>query len=187
MIVTAVAGSVILAVVLTLLAARGFGLLPPPGSTEIASAADEFVRVGVASVTASSVLPAAGDVTYEAMNLIDGRAETAWNEGARGAVGESVELRLVQEEPVARVLVWNGYQKGDQFERNGRVRTLLIEAGQRRFTVDLLNVQGSQAVDLPEPVPTRTVRLTIQGIYEGARYPDTALSEVQIYRRAQGA
>jgi hypothetical protein len=142
------------------------------------------VPVEVASVTASSTLPAAGEVTYEPANLVDGRTETAWHEGARGAEGESVEIELAGTAPVVRLLIWNGYQKGDQFEQNGRVRTLLIEAGGRRFTVDLLNVRGSQAVDLPDPVSTQTVRLTIEAIFEGTRYPDTALSEVEVYRRA---
>ena len=181
LVVTVAAALVVGAVVLTLLGASGVGILPPRGE---AAVPQEYTPVDVAVVTASSTLPAAGEVTYEAANLLDGRPDTAWHEGAKGARGEYVELRLAREASVTRLLLWNGYQKGEQFEQNGRVQTLMIEAGGRRFSVDLLNVRGSQAVDLPEPIRTRTIRLTVEAIYEGERYPDTALSEIQVYGRS---
>lgn len=175
--VTLAAGFVFGAVLLTLLAARGVGILSPlAGSSPV-----EYARLAVAEIIASSMLPPAGGVTYAPTNLVDGDPTTAWNEGARGAAGEWVEVTLPEAVSVARVLVWNGYQKGRQFLENGRVHTLLIDAGGRRFTVELLDVANSQAVDLPEPVLTSTIRLTIETIYEGDRYPDVALSELEVY------
>jgi hypothetical protein len=179
LIVTAVAGLMIGAVLLVLLANRWFGILSQPVATT--PAARDAVRMEVKGVSASSMLPPAGLVTYAAENVVDNDPTTAWNEGARGAVGEWVELRLAHEARISRLLVWNGYQKGVQFAQSGRVKRLLIEAGGRRFTVELLDVRGSQAVDLPQPVRARTIRLTIEAIFQGDRYPDTALSEVEVY------
>jgi len=178
LVVTVTAGLLTVVVVLVLLGARGAGILPSPAP------ATGSAPLEVRSVTASSTLPPAGRVTYEAANLLDGNPSTAWNEGARGAVGEWVELNLREEARITRLLVWNGYQKGAQFTQNGRVRRLLIDAGGRRFTVELLSVTGSQAVDFPQPVNTRRIRLTVDAIFPGDRYPDTALSEIEVYGRA---
>ncbi len=179
LVVTVTAGLLTVIVVLVLLGARGAGILPSPAAPTTNSASLE-----VRSIDASSTLPPAGRVTYEDANLLDGDPSTAWNEGARGAVGEWVELHLRDEARITRLLVWNGYQKGAQFTQNGRVRRLLIDAGSRRFTVELLSVTGSQAVDFPQPVSTRTIRLTVDAIFPGDRYPDTALSEIEVYGRA---
>lgn len=174
--VTLVAGFVIVAVLLTLLGARGIGILRPPRAAVPPS---ELTRQGVARVAASSALAPAGGVGYEPANLIDGDPGTAWV--AQGDVGEWVELTLDQQADVARLLVWNGSQRDAQFGERGRARTLLIDAAGRRFSVDLLDAHGSQAINLPEPVSTTKIRLTVETAYDGDRHPGIALSEVEVH------
>lgn len=177
---TVFAGLTILGVTLTILSARGIGPFAGPGGDETPQPG-EPVPVEVVEVEASSELPAGGDGTYDATNLVDGDPTTAWNEAASGdGTGEWVELRLAEPAAVRRLLLWNGYQKEERFAQHPRVRSLSIQAGDRSFTVTLLDDEGPMSVDLPAPVRTDTVRLTIGSVYPGARYNDAALSEVEI-------
>ncbi|MGH8904168.1 MAG: NADase-type glycan-binding domain-containing protein [Egibacteraceae bacterium] len=180
LLVTLIAGFVICSVLLTLLGARGIGILRTPSEGALHSG---FVRLAVTGVAVPPAPATAGGVRQEPANLIDGDPGTAWCQGTRSAGGEWVELTLDRPTNVARLLVWNGYQKDDQFGDNGRVRTLLIDAAGRRFSVDLLDVRGSQSVDLPGSVLTTRIRLTVAAVYQGDRYPDIALSEIQVYAR----
>lgn len=180
LLVTLIAGFVIVSVLLTLLGARGIGILRGPSE---AAPPRGFARLAVTGIVASSTMAATGGVRPEPANLIDGDPGTAWSEGALGAAGEWVELTLDRQADVARLLVWNGYQRGTRFGENGRVRTLLIDAAGRRFAVELLDVRGSQSIDLPGPVRTTKIRLTLEAVYEGDRYRDTALSEIEVYSR----
>jgi hypothetical protein len=137
--------------------------------------------LAIRGARASSELPPSGDVTYEAANVLDGDDETAWSEGVSGdGVGEWIELELNGAGEVSRLVIWNGYQKGEQFEDNARVDRVRIELGDRRFDADLLDVRGPQAVDLPQTVRTDRVRLTIMSVHEGRRYADAALSGIEL-------
>lgn len=179
--VTLIAGFVICLVLLTLLGARGIGFLRAPSDGAPPSG---FTRLEVTGVAASSMPARAGEVHDQPANVIDGDPGTAWSGGAvRGVAGEWVELTLDRPANVARLLMWNGDQRGAQFGEKGRVRTLLIDAAGRRFSVDLLDARGSQAVDLPEPVLTAKIRLTVEAVYDGDRHPGAALSEIEVYGR----
>jgi hypothetical protein len=172
------AGLALGGVLLTILSARGVGLFAGPPEPE-ASPEPEMLAIGGAR--ASSELPPSGDVTYEAANVLDGDEETAWSEGVSGdGVGEWIELELNGAGEVSRLVIWNGYQKGEQFEDNARVDRVRIELGDRRFDADLLDVRGPQAVDLPQTVRTDRVRLTIMSVHEGRRYADAALSGIEL-------
>lgn len=131
----------------------------------------------VESVTASSELEDA----YAAEMVTDGDPTTAWQEGTEGdGTGAWIELTLPGPAAITRLLVWNGYQKGSHFAENGRARRLAIDAGDRSFVVDLLDIEGPQAVDLPTPVRAQRLRLTVEAIYPGDRYPDLAVSEIVV-------
>lgn len=172
-----VAGLVILGVLGTILNARGIGIFardePPTGG---------WVAAEVTGVKASSFLEVSGAADYAPANVVDGDPTTAWHEGASGdGTGEWITLTLAEPARVRRLLIWNGYQKAALYGQHNRIATLRIQAGERTFTVELLDVEGPQAVDFPEPVRTGRVRLEIQGIAQGTRYNDTALSEVEVY------
>lgn len=133
--------------------------------------------VEVVAATASSALE-----DFEAARAIDGDPATAWTESAAGpGVGEYLELRLAEVVDVMRVVIWNGDQRDEtSYADNGRVASLRIEAADRQFRVNLLDVTGPQAIDLPAPLTTDRVRLIIETAVAGERYTDLAISEVVV-------
>lgn len=185
LVVTVLTALAIIGVALTILSARGVGLFAGPLEPE---APGEPVAVAVTQAAASSEVPPSGEVSYSAANLVDGDETTAWKEGVAGdGAGEWVELRLEGEVPVVRLLLWNGYQAPGRYREHNRVSLARIEVGDRAFTADLVDVEGPQAVDLPEPVLSDVVRFTILDAHAGRRYEDTALSRLEIYARPDGA
>jgi F5/8 type C domain len=178
--VTALAALLIGGVLATLLGARGIGFLASPQASEPAGAGP--VRLDVSAVTVSSALPPAGAVDYGSENLVDGEPTTAWNEGAAGdGTGEWVEVALTGPADISRVLLWNGYQKGAAFDTNNRVAELRLELSGMPFVAPLLDVEGPQAIKLPQPVRADRVRLVIERVYPGNRYNDAAISDLEIY------
>lgn len=176
---TVIASIAVLAVAFTMLSARGVGPFGGPGAepTDPTQAAG----VEIADITASSALPPAGSTTYDAANLIDDDPTTAWNEGESGdGAGERLELTLAGPTDVTGLLVWNGYQAGDDFAQHNRVRMLRLDIGDRIFRVRLLDRRGPQAIDLPAPVTAERIGLEIVATFPGNRYNDAALSELEV-------
>lgn len=145
---------------------------------------------------ASSHLEAQGDNRYDAGQLEDYTARTAWVEGVEGdgigerltytiiATGEDVEADA-EGRPVS---FWgldlvNGYAKDEAtWAANGRVRELLLSInGAPAARIALVDTRLPQSVQLPdglEVAPGDEVMLEIRAVYPGERYADTAISEL---------
>ncbi len=141
---------------------------------------------GLPSPSASSTLPAQGGSSYGVSNLDDDSPFTAWVEGVEGdGVGESIAFTWGCGDPhwtsSGQLSVLNGYQKSAKaFRDNGRVRLLELSVdGTPRALLNLEDRTGEQVFDVPVSMGD-AVRLTIRAVYPGAKYPDTALSEVWI-------
>lgn len=172
-----VAALVTLGVVGTILSARGVGIFgnddPDP---------EDLVALPVVRAETSSVLEPGGAASYGPDNLVDGDPSTSWQEGASGDGNEEwVELILDTPAEVSRLLIWNGHQKGTRFADHNRVSQVRIEVAGRELVADLLDIEGPQAVDLPEPLTTDRVRVVILAVHRGLRYSDTAISEIDLY------
>lgn len=140
-------------------------------------------QFGVVTITVSSVLESVGPLSYGPKNLYDRDPSTAWVEGARGhGIGECVTFRF--ENPMAFRHFWivNGYAKsGDLFRKNGRVRELLVEAaGGVKYNFTLEDSMRQQTLTLPRVVESSWVKFTIQSVYPGEAYSDTAISELTV-------
>ena len=142
-------------------------------------------------VVASSSLPAQGGNRYDASQLDDGSARTAWVEGADGpGIGEALTFRLVgdPDHDVGAVAfsgfrVVNGYAKSeDVWRKNGRVRTVVVLVNGRSVgRAELADTMGLQWVALagsPQVVAGDVVTLVVAAVYPGERYDDTAISEI---------
>jgi hypothetical protein len=133
------------------------------------------------TVTASSVL--APEVAYQPANLFDSRYDFAWSTNGQTTQGkgESVEIRFNQPQDLAGLIVWNGYQRSSEhFKANGRVRKLTVNAGARSESLALSDTMGGQRISFATPLKnTSSVKLTIDEITRGTKYPDVLLSELR--------
>jgi hypothetical protein len=134
-----------------------------------------------ASVTATSVLEP--KVAYQPANLFDSRYDYAWSTNGKSTngKGESVEIKFSQPQNLSGMIVWNGYQRSEEhFKTNGRVAKLSITCGQVSETVTLADKMGGQTVTFANPLKdVSSVKLTIEDIALGTKYPDVLLSELR--------
>jgi hypothetical protein len=113
--------------------------------------------------------------------VLDGSGSTPWVENAEGyGVGEWLDLDLGATRTVTRLEIANGYGKDARYRENGRVRSLTLRfSGGESRTVALADRASLQRIDLGS-VRTSSIRLIINSVYEGSRWPDTAVGDVRV-------
>ena len=179
-------GGVAGVIVLVLVVLNSFGIGPAQWFGPFAQAADtrldtDYPVLETVDVRASSTRDAVGSRTFHAANVLDGDRSTSWHEAADDeGLGEWIELRLAEPGEIAKIIIWNGDQAEGAFHESPRLASVIVDVDDRRFVVDLLDVDGPQAIDLPEPVASDHVRLTIDGIFEGDLTRDTAVSRIEV-------
>jgi hypothetical protein len=138
------------------------------------------------TVSASTFLAPAGDVTYDPGNIIDGDLDTAWNSdaGASRGVGQQVVFRFVEPLDLKSIRFVNGYTKNDQvFAANHRIQRVQVTTDDSVRMLTLLDTGEAQEVTHDFGF-TSKVELEILEVYEGAGFndptltPDLALTEV---------
>jgi hypothetical protein len=134
-----------------------------------------------ASVTATSVLEP--QVAYQPANLFDSRYDFAWSTNGQTSKGkgESVEIRFRQPQNLSGIMLWNGYQRSQtHFQANGRVAKLAISDGAATRSFPVADKMGSQRIAFTSPFKNVvSLKLTIEEIIPGAKYPDVLISEVR--------
>lgn len=138
----------------------------------------------VSGIGASSVRPPAGEVTYDAGNLVDNDVTTAWSHDPSVEAAEDVDLALALTDPawVTALTFANGAQSDDlAFAADGRIlRFTLLVDGDAAAELHLLDQQGLQRVTLPEPVLVDEIRLVVLEAVSGDTYDEVSLSEVVV-------
>lgn len=140
----------------------------------------ELQKSDYAYVDASSTYD--GDrVSHLATNLIDGDPGTNWSEGVDGnGIGEYVQFEFQQEQMITGFRICSGNHATDRYyvgnARPKTIRLIFEDGSSEEFT--LLDVKEELSFQLAEPVTTKTVRLTIQSVYEGSSWEDTVMSEI---------
>lgn len=140
-------------------------------------------RAGSYTYCGSSVLAPQYGFNYVPANVVDNRLDTAWVEGKKGSgEGEWLLVDLGRARSVRTIELLNGYHKNeDIFRKNNRVRGLKIAMSNGyTTTVELEDSGGVQKITLDEPQAVTWVQLTIQSVYRGTKYQDTAISEVRV-------
>jgi hypothetical protein len=134
-----------------------------------------------ASVTATSVLEP--KVAYQPANLFDSRYDFAWsiNGQTSKGKGESVEIKFSHPQTLAGMILWNGYQRSDiHFKANGRVAKIAVSDGKSSNSFAVADRMGSQRIAFPAPFKNASsLKLTIEDVFTGAKYPDVLLSELR--------
>ena len=135
-----------------------------------------------ATVVASSVLEP--KVAYQPANLFDSRYDFAWSTNGQttSGKGESVEIRFSQPQSLSGMIVWNGYQRSEtHFKANGRVARISVSDGHVSSSFALSDTMGGQQVAFTNPLKNvSSLKLTIESVTAGAKYPDVLLSELRL-------
>ena len=181
----------------------GTGATSPPEPEATSSTTSEEPRtkpVDVSrgsTVTAPVTAPPTQDldgqlVAYEAPQMLDGQATTAWRMPGDGT-GTTLTFRLSEPTEIVRVGLVNGYAKQvggvDWYPNNRRITTVSWGFGDATHDQSLA-LRPTLQLARVEPVTTRTVTLTLTGVTPpgagtwGRDY--TAISEVRIIGRPAG-
>ena len=125
---------------------------------------------------------------YHPNYVADDDPATAWVEGAKGSgAGEWLRVQITPLDHTTRVRLHlrNGYQKSkDLFAANARAKdvTLRLLPSKAEKQVTLADRDGWQDVVIEQPSGlVRTVEVTIKSVYEGTKYEDLCLSDMQVF------
>ncbi len=165
------------------------------GSVAVLLAAAAFAQVDAgtpagarlqpkATQASSSIGPAYG-LTFAPANATDGDLTTSWQ--PKKATGAWLELGFTGPVTLTAVRVGNGFQRsdaklGDLFELNGRLKraTVSFSSG-APVTLDFgASARGLLTFPLPGVVTNR-LRLTVDEVHPGSRWPDLAVSELEAW------
>jgi hypothetical protein len=159
-----------------------------PSHTEGATCATLTAPAGIDQYCVSSVLAqdqVVNRFNYGPDSLFDKASDTAWVEGVPGqGIGEWVVVEFDQYRLVTAIEIRNGYNKDrDIYEKNGRVREIKLEFSERqKRSVTLKDTGTPQPIALPKDQPLKAywIKFTIESVYPGSKFDDTAISELHI-------
>lgn len=136
----------------------------------------------VEDVTASSYF-SEKNIKHVPDLIMDGDTTTAWVEGVDGnGEGESITFTFGDLYVVSDIKIWNGYQKSeDLYYKNARPSELELEfsdgSTERISLQDMAS--GFQEFALERHV-TSYVKVKIVSTYDGSKYEDTVISEIEL-------
>ena len=136
----------------------------------------------VKDVSASSYL-SEKNIKHVPDRIMDGDTITAWVEGVEGnGEGESITFTFGDLYVVSDIKIWNGYQKSeDLYYKNARTSELELEfsdgSTERISLQDMAS--GFQEFALERHV-TSYVKVKIVSTYDGSKYEDTVISEIEL-------
>lgn len=134
-------------------------------------------------VTASSTLPADGDLRYDADQVKGIWDEGAWSEGAKGpGIGEWLEFKPQVPKPLEAIEIYPGYGKDDAlFKANARPKKVLITLnGKDELTAEIPDVNDVYRIPVVSNEPVKTLRLTFQDVWKGSKHEDLCVSGVAL-------
>lgn len=136
----------------------------------------------VKDVSASSYL-SEKNIKHVPERIMDGDTTTAWVEGGDGnGEGESLTFTFGDLYAVSDIKIWNGYQKSeDLYYKNARPAELELEFSDG--STEQISLQdmasGFQEFALERHV-TSYVKVKIVSTYDGSKYEDTVISEIEL-------
>ena len=129
---------------------------------------------------------------YHPLYVADDDPKTAWTEGAASSgAGEWIRLQVTDMDGATRVRlkIRAGYQKTHPlFLANARPRdvTLKLLPGGVEQKTTLEDAEGWQEVVVEQPSgKLAAIQLRVDSVYEGTKYTDLCISDVQVYVTAE--
>ncbi|MDE6929142.1 MAG: discoidin domain-containing protein, partial [Lachnospiraceae bacterium] len=124
------------------------------------------------------------NMKHSADRLIDGDVTTAWVEGAAGqGKGEAITVYFDDEYLIHGININAGYQKSNElYNKNSRPEKIQVLFSDGTYELHTLSdINDSQDIVLNKAIVTDYITLTIESVYPGTKYEDTAISEIYIY------
>ncbi len=125
---------------------------------------------------------------YHANYAGDDDPKTAWVEGDKGSgAGQWLRMKLTSLDNTTsvRVRIHNGYQKSPElFKQNARVKTAtltLMPSGVKKV-IELKDDTAWQEFVVPQTEGAlQAIEIKVDSVYEGSKYTDMCLSDVQVF------
>lgn len=143
-------------------------------------------KIKPTSVTASSQLRASANYSYGPEMLNDDKPGTTWAEGVKGdGIREYLLFDFGAAQQVAAMEIINGFAEmhaklGDLYFANNRVQSLQLEFDDGTESLSLRDGSKEfQAITFRRPHTSTRVKVTIKGVYRGAKFNDTCISELR--------
>jgi hypothetical protein len=131
---------------------------------------------------------------YHPNYLADDDPATAWVEGAKSTgAGEWVRINVtpLDHTTKVRLRIRNGYQKSkDLWKANARVKdvTVRLLPSKAEKKLKLEDKDGWQELTLEQPKgELKAVELAVGSVYEGTKYTDLCISDVQVLATSETA
>jgi hypothetical protein len=141
-------------------------------------------RVKVKETSTSSDYVADDGTAYSGKFVIDGKASTSWFEGEKGSgLGSWVMLKLPEVRTVSMIRIWGGYWFSEQeWSRANRPKEIELQFGEDKSeVVTLTDEKKMQEFIISSKPRTDSIRLKLKSVYAGTAWPDTAISEIQVF------
>ena len=143
----------------------------------------KFKKVSIASADQNSQ-QSSEKYDYSAASAVDGDIASSWQEGEDG-LGEGTGIRLDFDKAhkVRYIVLYLGnWRSENMWEANARPASLTVSVGDsQKKDVEFSNEMKAFCLSFDEPVEASYVSLYIKSGYEGDRWNDNCISEVEIY------
>ena len=143
----------------------------------------KYQKLPVASTEENSVKESES-YDYSAKSAVDGDVSTSWQENEEGAgEGKGFQVTLDGAHKIRYVVLHLGNWRSDQlWDYNARPKTLTIQIGDQQVKdVEFSNEKKKFCLSFDEPVEASYISLYIKEAYEGSRWQDNCISEVELY------
>lgn len=136
------------------------------------------------SISASSTREAYNSITYDAKNVIDGKGETAWTPDPEKSGNPWICLKADKKQKINGFYIQNGYFKSEKlYSENMRAKDIKVTCGDEdfEFTLNDAGFGKLQNVKFPRSVNDDTIKITVLSCYEGTKYNELSISEIEPY------
>ena len=141
----------------------------------------EHLTGGTLSV--SSQLTGKSGTVYGAAFLNDGDTSTPWEEGVEGdGIGEQITYEPEAGTKLQVIRIYPGNGRSDKaFQENNRPKTITLEIDGKKQALNFDDAGHFYTFSSKKPVTAKQVKLIIDSVYQGSKWQDTCISEVEFY------
>lgn len=143
----------------------------------------QYTKIQPASTEENSVKESES-YDYSSKSVVDGDVTTSWQENEEGAgEGKGFQLNLDGVHKIRYMVLHLGNWRSDQlWDYNARPKTLTLQVGdQQKKDVEFPNEKKKFCLSFEEPVEAAYVSAYIKEAYEGSRWNDNCISEIELY------